>query len=55
MLGSPAPEDKQVTIDICAEMLHERKDTPGVPGANLVTFGDADSVARSVEISGSRG
>ncbi|MGB5332145.1 MAG: methylenetetrahydrofolate reductase [Woeseiaceae bacterium] len=41
-------------IEICAETLQQLKDVPGVSGANLVSFGNPDSVARSVEISGLR-
>ncbi len=41
-------------IEICAEMLQQLKDVPGVSGANLMSFGNADTVARSIEISGLR-
>jgi len=41
-------------IEICAEMLRALRDIPGVSGANLVSFGDAASVARSIELSGLR-
>jgi len=41
-------------VEICAEMLQQLTDVPGVSGANLVSFGDTESVARSIEISGLR-
>jgi len=41
-------------VEICAEMLQQLTDVPGVSGANLVSFGDTESVARSIEMSGLR-
>jgi len=42
-------------IEICADMLQELAGIPGVSGASIMNFGNADSVARSVEKSGLRG
>ncbi len=39
---------------ICAEILHEAAQIPGVSGANLTSFGDAESIVEAVEISGIR-
>ena len=39
---------------ICAEILHEAAQIPGVSGANLTSFGDAESIVVAVEISGIR-
>lgn len=50
-----ASDPEREGIEICAEMLQALTDIPGVSGANLMSFGDASSVARSVEISGLRG
>lgn len=49
-----AKDPEREGIEICAEMLQQLKDVPGVSGANLMSFGNADSVARSIEISGLR-
>jgi methylenetetrahydrofolate reductase (NADPH) len=42
-------------VQICAEMLRQLADVPGVSGANLMSFGDTESVARSIDASGVRG
>jgi len=39
---------------ICAEILHEAAQIPGVSGANLMSFGDAESIVEAVESSGVR-
>ncbi len=39
---------------ICAEILHEAAQIPGVSGANLTSFGDTESIVEAVEISGIR-
>lgn len=49
-----AQDPEREGVEICAEMLQQLKDVPGVSGANLMSFGDADSVAKSIEISGLR-
>ncbi len=49
-----ASDPRREGINICAEMLQELREVPGVSGANLASLGDADSVARSIEISGVR-
>ncbi len=36
---------------ICAEILQEAAQIPGVSGANLTSFGDAESIVEAVEIS----
>ena len=41
-------------INICAELLQELADVPGVSGASIMSLGDGDSVVRSVEESGLR-
>ena len=44
-----AADDPQTEgIRICADMLAELADVPGIAGANLMTSGDADSVAAAV-------
>lgn len=49
-----APDPEHEGIEICAEMLKELRDIPGVSGANLMTLGSAESVVRSIELSGLR-
>lgn len=49
-----ARDQEQEGIDICAELLREVADIPGVAGANLVCLGNAESVAESVRRSGIR-
>ena len=49
-----ASDPEREGIDICAEMLQELREVPGVSGANLTSLGDAESVAKSIEISGVR-
>lgn len=49
-----AKDPENEGIEICAEMLQQLKDVPGVSGANLMSFGDTESVAKSIEISGLR-
>ncbi|MGB5625096.1 MAG: methylenetetrahydrofolate reductase [Woeseiaceae bacterium] len=49
-----APDPEHEGIEICAEILRELKDIPGVSGANLMSLGNAESVARSIEVSGVR-
>lgn len=49
-----AQDPKQEGIDICSELLQELVEVPGVSGASIMSFGDADSVASSVERSGLR-
>jgi len=39
---------------ICAEMLQQLAETPGVSGANVVSFGETDVIARAIELSGLR-
>ncbi|MDH3747367.1 MAG: methylenetetrahydrofolate reductase [Gammaproteobacteria bacterium] len=41
-------------IEICAEMLQELAAIPGVSGANIMSFGDAQGIAKAIEISGLR-
>lgn len=41
-------------IEICAELLNELKDVPGVSGANLMSLGNAENVVRSIELSAVR-
>jgi methylenetetrahydrofolate reductase (NADPH) len=49
-----APDPEREGIEICAEMLRELRDLPGVSGANLMTLGSAECVVRSIELSGLR-
>ncbi len=49
-----ASDPKREGVDICAEMLQRLRDVPGVSGANLTLLDDAESVAKSIEISGVR-
>lgn len=49
---SAAPE--QEGIKICAEVLHEAAQIPGVSGANLTSFGYADHIVEAVQTSGVR-
>lgn len=49
-----ARDAEQEGIDICAELLREVADIPGVAGANLVCLGNAEPVAESVRRSGLR-
>ncbi len=49
-----AQDPEREGIEICAEMLQQLKEVPGISGANLMSFGDTDNVARSIEISGLR-
>lgn len=44
----------QEGIDICAEILAELADTPGIAGANLSTTGDPESIVAAIEKSGVR-
>ena len=39
-------------IEICAEMLQELADVPGVSGANIMSFGDAHGIAEAIKLSG---
>lgn len=50
-----AQDPEREGIAICAEMLQQLKNVPGVSGANLMSFGNTDSVARAIEIAGLRG
>jgi methylenetetrahydrofolate reductase (NADPH) len=45
----------QEGIDICAEVLAELADMPGVAGANLATTGEPESIIAAIEKSGVRG
>lgn len=45
-------DPERVGIEICAEMLRELEGMPGVSGANIVSFGGADNIARAIELSG---
>lgn len=49
-----ASDPEREGIQICAEMLQELTEVPGVSGANLTSLGDAEGVAKSVEISAVR-
>jgi 5,10-methylenetetrahydrofolate reductase len=46
------PEQEGVTI--CAELLQELAEIPGVAGVNLIPLGNADAVAEAVKLSGIR-
>ena len=46
------PEQEGVTI--CAELLQELMEIPGVAGVNLIPLGNADAVAEAVKLSGIR-
>ncbi len=49
-----AADPRREGIEICAELLAQLADVPGVSGANLMSFGDTTSVLRSIERSGIR-
>jgi methylenetetrahydrofolate reductase (NADPH) len=49
--GDPVQEG----IDICAEVLAELEDMPGIAGANLATTGEPESIIAAIEKSGVRG
>ncbi len=49
-----AADPRREGIEICAELLAQIAEVPGVSGANLMSFGDAESVVRSIERSGIR-
>ncbi len=49
---SATPE--QEGISICAELLHEASQIPGVSGANLTTIGNPEAVVEAVRLSGIR-
>jgi methylenetetrahydrofolate reductase (NADPH) len=49
-----AADSEQEGINICAELLSEVADIPGVSGANLICVGDPDAVAEAVRRSGVR-
>lgn len=50
-----AADAEQEGIDICAEMLQQVADIPGLSGANLVCLGDHEAVVEAVKRSGIRG
>jgi hypothetical protein len=41
-------------IELCAELLSEIADIPGVSGANLMCFGNFDAVTEAIRVSGVR-
>jgi methylenetetrahydrofolate reductase (NADPH) len=49
-----APDPEREGIELCAELLNEMADIPGVSGANLMCFGDTAAVADAIRLSGVR-
>ncbi len=46
---SANPEQEGITI--CAELLHEAGQIPGVSGVILTSFGNSESIAKAVKMS----
>jgi methylenetetrahydrofolate reductase (NADPH) len=49
-----ASDPEQEGIRICAELMQEISEIPGVSGINLMTTGDADAIPAAIEASGLR-
>jgi len=49
-----AADPKREGIHICAELLRDVADMPGVSGANLICLGGPDAIAEAVKLSGVR-
>lgn len=49
-----ASDPQQEGIRICAELMQEISEIPGVSGINLMTTGDADAIPAAIEASGLR-
>lgn len=49
-----ASDPKQEGIEICAELMREISEIPGVSGVNLMTTGDPDAIPAAVRASGLR-
>jgi hypothetical protein len=49
-----APDSEREGVAICAQILHEVADIPGIAGANLVNLGDPALVVAAIEESGLR-
>ena len=47
-----AEDPRQEGIDICAELMHEIAEIPGVSGINLMTTGDPEAICAAFEASG---
>jgi methylenetetrahydrofolate reductase (NADPH) len=47
-----APDPEQEGINICAELMQEMAEIPGVSGINLLTMGNAGHIARAIRQSG---
>jgi methylenetetrahydrofolate reductase (NADPH) len=50
-----AGDPKREGIAICAELMQEISDIPGVSGVNLMTTGDPDAIPAAIRASGLRG
>lgn len=49
-----AADPEREGIELCAELLSEIADIPGVSGANLMCFGNFDAVTEAIRVSGVR-
>ena len=49
-----AGDPEQEGIRICAELMQEIAEIPGVSGINLMTTGDPDAIPAAIEASGLR-
>ena len=49
-----AGDPEQEGINICAELIREIAEIPGVSGVNLMTVGNPDSICKAIQASGLR-